>query len=211
MCESIDYYNSNAEHYIAETEKADLSRLYALFEKYLRPGSVILDIGCGSGRDSKYFCDKKYKVYAHDGSEAMVDHAKKYLGDRVAQCYFEDFEPEKLFHQALLFDGMWACASLLHVKEEKLVAVIDHYTKFLKAQGVFFMSFKERDENHQIEGRYFTNFTPSKLKKMITSCKDLELLEILETRDVRDERENEAWLSVIVRKSLSDSAQERMK
>lgn len=200
MCRSVDYYNSNAERYLIDTENADMSRLYVMFEKYLKPGDTILDIGCGSGRDSKYFAEKNYNVYAHDGSEAMVAHAKKQLGDKVAHCYFEDFDPVKLFQHAIFFDGLWACSTLLHVKEEDLVGVINHYTDYLKDGGVFFMSFKKREENHEKDGRIFTNFTRPKLEQMLAKCNGLEILEALETTDVREGRANEGWISVTVRK-----------
>ena len=65
---SVDYYNSHAEAFIDSSINADVSLLYNEFEKLLKDGSYILDLGCGSGRDSKHFLEKGYKVFV----QAMV-------------------------------------------------------------------------------------------------------------------------------------------
>ena len=55
---TIAYYNYNAERFVESTINADVSELYMPFEKLLSPGAKILDLGCGSGRDSKYFVQR---------------------------------------------------------------------------------------------------------------------------------------------------------
>ncbi|MEA1883074.1 MAG: class I SAM-dependent methyltransferase [Thermotogota bacterium] len=84
---SIEYYDKNAEMYFNDAMKVDIRKLYNVFEKYLNQGDSVLDIGCGSGRDSHYFLEKGYNVYAHDGSAAMVAYAKRLLGNRVALAH----------------------------------------------------------------------------------------------------------------------------
>lgn len=210
MCKSIDYYNVNGDRYIEDTVDVDMSGLYGIFEKYLGAGDLVLDIGCGSGRDSVYFRDQGYEVFAHDGSQAMVDYARKELGDRVALARFEDFDPVVLFvgdssgdgfSGSSRFKGLWACSSLLHVAEEDLVGVIKNYVDWMAEDGVFFMSFKHREGNHEKNGRVFTNFTREKLNKLIEACGELEIVECVMTGDVRDGRSEEGWISVLVRKT----------
>jgi 2-polyprenyl-3-methyl-5-hydroxy-6-metoxy-1,4-benzoquinol methylase len=123
----IEYYDKNAEMYINDTMNVDMSELYNVFEKYLSEGDTVLDIGCGSGRDSRYFLEKGYNVYAHDGSGAMVASAKRFLGNRVALAKFDEFNPEVLFGKKIIFDGLWACSSLLHVPENDMVNVLKRY------------------------------------------------------------------------------------
>jgi len=197
---SIEYYNKNAKNYIKDTFNVDMQKLYNVFEQYLNKGDTVLDIGCGSGRDSRYFLEKGYNVYTHDGSAAMVAYAKRFLGNRVALAKFDAFDPEILFSKKIIFDGLWACSSLLHVPEKELVNVLKRYLSFLADQGVFFMSFKRREENHEKDGRIFTNFTKEKLDHSLGSIKNISVLEFLETIDVREDRKDEGWISVIVRK-----------
>jgi len=197
---SINYYEENANQFIEDTFYADMSATYALFTKYLKSGATILDIGCGSGRDSNYFFSQGYDVYAHDGSEAMTAHTKKFLGEKVAVAKFSEFELFQLFGKNIMFDGLWACASLIHVGEEDLVNIVNKYTLYLNSEGVFFLSFKLRSENHEKDGRHFTNFTREKLKTFVAECDGLEIVELLETTDVRAGREDEGWISVVVKK-----------
>jgi 2-polyprenyl-3-methyl-5-hydroxy-6-metoxy-1,4-benzoquinol methylase len=200
---SIKYYNDHANQFIQDTFEADMSATYALFTQYLKPEAIILDIGCGSGRDGKYFLSQGFEVYAHDGSEAMVEHARQFLGDKVALAEFSNFSPLEAFGKELIFDGLWACASLIHVQEENMINVVNNYVSFLKTEGVFFLSFKLRTENHEKDGRSFTNFTREKLIAFVEQCDDLTVIELQETADVRPGRENEGWISVVVRNKSS--------
>ncbi len=134
---SIGYYDKNAKKYIRDTLDVNMSELYDWFLEYLPEQGTILDIGCGSGRDSKYFQEKGYEVYAHDGSVEMVRHAQRFIGKRAVVCRFDEFTPRNCFRKDLTFDGIWACSSLLHVIEEKLPEIIDNYLDYLKEDGVF--------------------------------------------------------------------------
>lgn len=71
MNQTITYYNQNAEEYFNKTVNVSMQALYDQFEAYLNPGDKILDLGCGSGRDSKYFLSKGYEVVSVDGSIEM--------------------------------------------------------------------------------------------------------------------------------------------
>ena len=177
-----------------------MDALYEMFEKRIKPGSTILDIGCGSGRDSKHFSEKGYEVYAHDGSVAMVEQTKVFVGDRVALARFDEFDPRVQFGKTIVFAGLWACASLLHVAEDDMVDVIHRYLNLLALDGVFFMSFKRREVNHEKDGRVFTNFTPDKLDRLLSDIGNVVVEEYIETSDARVGREDEGWISVLVRR-----------
>jgi len=197
---SIDYYKNNAKKFIEDTFNADMSVMYELFEKYLVSKGKILDIGCGSGRDSKYFNDKGYDVYAHDSSEIMVKEAARYIGNQAVKATFEEFKSAELFGKLIKFDGLWACASLIHAKEEDMVSVINNYVSYLEEDGVFFISYKLRENNHEKDGRVFTNYTRERLEKMMGECENLKIIEIVESKDVRDGRDGEGWISVVAGK-----------
>lgn len=191
---SIEYYDQHAKAFIQSTFQTDMSPLLERFISYLPSKARILDVGCGSGRDSLWLMDRGYEVYAHDGSPAMVEHCKPFMGDRVSQATFEEYQTE------CTFQGIWACASLLHVKREVLPGMVQKYVDFLEKGGVFFASFKRREADHEKDGRSFTNMTVESLTELINRCSDLEVLEILLTRDLREGRDEEIWVSVFARK-----------
>jgi 2-polyprenyl-3-methyl-5-hydroxy-6-metoxy-1,4-benzoquinol methylase len=75
------------------------------------PGGRILDAGCGPGRDALAFAERGYELIAFDASTAMVRVARERVGSRIVVhlMRFEDLNGQSEF------DGIWACASLLHV------------------------------------------------------------------------------------------------
>jgi len=130
----------------------------------------------------------------------MIENAKKYIGDRAKVATFEEFNPIDLYGNDIKFDGMWACASLLHIPEDNMFEVISNYLIYLKVGGVFFMSFKLRSENYEKNGRIFTNYTREKLEKFLVGFDGLRVVDIVETIDVRDGRVDEGWISVLLEK-----------
>ena len=72
---TINYYNKYAKSFIQTTRSVDFKNIQNKFLSCLPPKASILDFGCGSGRDTKYFLKQNYKVTAIDGSESSF-----YLG-----------------------------------------------------------------------------------------------------------------------------------
>ena len=85
---SIPYYNNNPEKFIEDTYFADMSKHYDNFESHMTKKGFLLDLGCGSGRDSAYFNSKGYSVVSMDGSEEMVKHFKATLDTPVFHSTF---------------------------------------------------------------------------------------------------------------------------
>ncbi len=112
------YYNRNAETYFKETVGIDMSRLYKSFTETLPPHAHILDAGCGFGRDSRAFLMMGYHVTAFDISEEMVIRAREFAGIEVQIRSFEQV------NEVAVYDGIWACASLLHIPQKNLLTVI---------------------------------------------------------------------------------------
>lgn len=191
---TIDYYNKNAEDFYTGTVDADMSEMYSHFEKYLKEGDTLLDCGCGSGRDSRYFLSKGFDVYAIDASEEMCRKAEALTGRTVKCMRFDEIkETEK-------YDGIWACASLLHEEKEKLPEVIGKLIKALKKGGSLYMSFKYGDFTGERNGRYFVNMTEKDIEAILKEYAEAELTESWITRDVREGRADEKWINVIVRR-----------
>lgn len=191
--DNIRYYDNNAALYVERTYDADMTHLYHAFQKYL-PSGKILDLGCGPGRDTLYFLEAGYDVTGMDGSQAMVDHCRNELHLNVVHATFDSYQPKECF------DGIWACASLVHVPHQELTRIILRYLSFLRIGGIFFMSFKDRSEDYEAFGRTFTCFTPDSLRNYMQTIDDIEILEYDETIDVRDYQEDERWISVFFKK-----------
>ncbi len=113
----------------------------------------VLDFGCGSGRDAKYFIDKGLEVTATDGSEELCKLASEYAGIPVRCMLFQELDDVERY------DGIWACSSILHLPKDELRPVLKKMTKALKPDGIIYTSFKYGDFEGERNGRYFTDFT----------------------------------------------------
>ena len=192
--DSVDYYEKNAEAFVASTINADVSMLYEEFERYLKPGCRIMDLGCGSGRDSKYFSDKGYIVVAIDPSPTMCKKAKEIAGVPTYTMKAEEltFENE--------FDAVWACASLLHVSRDNQAAVIRKICRALRQNGILYCSWKYGTQDRQENGRCFTDLEEKEMSRILMDVPELSLLKSWVTTDVRSDRSEQKWLNVMLRK-----------
>ena len=186
------YYKENSDNFIEGTINCDMSSQYKLFEKYLNKNTKkILDIGFGSGRDSLYF-SKKYEVCSIDPVEDFCNHAKE-LGLKNVYCMkVQDI----IFNNE--FDGIWACASLLHIPSYELVDVLNRCYNALTPNGVMYCSFKVGDFEGERQGRYFLDLIEERFRQYVSKTK-FEILEVCTTNDVRPDRE-EKWLNVVMKK-----------
>lgn len=150
---------------------------------------------CGSGRDTKYFLEQGHQVEAVDGSAELCRLASEYTGIPVKQFLFQELdETEK-------YDGIWACASILHLKKCELPGVLEKICRALKTNGVAYLSFKYGDFEGERNGRYFTDMTETSAGELLTAVPELKLEKQWISGDVRTDRGNEKWLNLILRKS----------
>ncbi len=185
--ETISYYDENAKRFVADTAGARMGELQSKFASMLPKGGRILDLGCGSGRDSLAFLKAGFKVDAMDGSAAMCRAAHALTSLPVAHATFEDYEPQGPY------DGIWACSSLLHVPSAKLPAIIGKYAGALKSGGTFYLSFKYGTFEGMRHGRWFTDMDEELLRSLVAHVEGLRLNEIEVTADVRPGRAGEIW------------------
>ncbi len=191
---TVDYYNENAKDFVQGTISVDFTKVQHKFIERLEKGDYILDFGCGSGRDTKYFIDNGFKVDAIDGSEELCKLASDYTGINVKHMYFQQLSDVDKYN------GIWACSSILHLKYEELVRVIEKMNLALKQNGIIYTSFKYGDFEGERNGRYFTDITEISFKKLIENIKNLKIEEYWITSDVRPGRGEEKWLNLILRK-----------
>ena len=194
MNTTVFFYDKNAHEFYHNTVNVDMSEHYRRFEEYLLPESSILDAGCGSGRDSLYFLSKGYNVSAFDASIEMVNLSSKLTGLSVQHAKFEDINFD------VVFNGIWASASLLHVDRGSIMDILQRLSAMLNKGGVLFMSYKYGDKVYQKDNRLFNCYDEGSFIEMLSAIPELTILELYKTADVRDERINEFWLSAIVKK-----------
>ena len=190
----MEYYEKNATKFVESTINADVSELYRPFEELLTPGCRILDLGCGSGRDSKYFAGKGYDVVALDPSSAMCTQTKTFAHVPVYAMKAEEIQFTNVF------DGIWACASLLHVPRNEQENTLKKIAVALKDNGILYASWKYGDQNREVDGRLFTNMTSSLLFDMIKRIPEYTVINMWRTRDVRNENQTQIWLNVLLRR-----------
>ena len=195
MDNTLKYYNKNANQFVQGTLSVDFKQTQDKFLNKLTPNACILDFGCGSGRDTKYFLEKGYQVDATDGSEELCKIASDHTGISVKQMLFEELdEVEK-------YDGIWACSSILHLSKIALTDVLKKMAAALKYNGVVYTSFKYGDFEGERNGRYFTYFTLEAFKEYMQDMPELHIEEYWITGDVRPGRGEEKWLNLILRKT----------
>lgn len=192
---TLTFYQKNAKDYAEETSTVDFSATQERFLKYLPTGSHILDFGCGSGRDSRCFVARGYAVTATDGCAEFVALASAYTGMKVKQMLFGELSAVDEF------DGVWACASVLHLPKDELADVLHKICILLKIGGYFYTSFKYGAFEGEVDGRYFTYLNEDSLSELLRSVSELNIIEQWVSSDVRAGREAEKWLNVIMRKA----------
>lgn len=194
MLNTIAYYDQNAKIFIDDTVDVDFTKIQNMFLESLPSNAYILDLGCGSGRDTKYFLKRGYRVDAIDGSKELCKAASKYTGIDVKNMLFQELdEIEK-------YDGIWACASLLHVKREELTDIFEKIYMATKANGIIYVSFKYGDFEGERNGRYFTDMTEQRMAELSENIPALKVEKQWLTGDVRADRADERWLNLILRK-----------
>lgn len=195
MDQTINYYNQNAENFIENTQNVDMHLAQDKFLQLLKSGGSILDFGCGSGRDTKCFLEKGYQVTATDGSAELCRLASAFTGIEVKWMLFQELDDVEVY------EGIWACSSILHLPKEELLPVIRKMCIALKSDGVIYTSFKYSEFEGERNGRYFTDFTEETFRKFITEIPELTIEDYWITGDVRQGRGDERWLNLILRKS----------
>lgn len=191
---TLTYYSTNTSSFVESTQSVQMTEAWNRFTSKFPVSSIILDFGCGSGRDTKYFLEQGYQVEAIDGSEELCKVATEFTGIEVKNQLFTDLS------EVNKYDAVWACSSILHASSEDLVLIIKKIWTALKDNGIFYTSFKYGTFEGERNGRYFTDFTEETFAALVKKSADFEIIETWITGDVRPGRENEKWLNVILQK-----------
>ena len=194
--DSIDYYNRYAVPYYEETVDASMEEVMKPFVELLSEESEnaeVLDLGCGSGRDTLLLEEYGFYVTPMDGSEEMCKLAEVNTDKEVLQMTYDEMEFDDVF------DGIWACASLIHLTEDEMRKVMKKLVQALKENGVLYFSVHKGDRDGIYHGRYFHDYNRRELQSLMEEYP--ELVDIWTTQDVRSEKSDKLWLNVLARKT----------
>lgn len=195
--DSIDYYDRYAIPYYEETVEFSMEEQIKRFVELLPESADVLDLGCGSGRDTVYLEEEGCVVTAIDGSEKMCELASIHTGKEVLHLRAEDMEFEDVFH------GIWACAVLGHFSPDKAKEVMEKILRALKTEGILYFSVQKGDRNGNYNGRYFYDYDKEALNNLLDFFPNIKVLDIWKTGDVRTNKNNR-WFNVLLRKKMQD-------
>jgi SAM-dependent methyltransferase len=134
---TIAHYDRLAEAYWDGTRDHDVNQNHAALLDAIEgdPPYSILDLGCGPGRDLRYFRSLGHDVVGLDGSTEFLARARSY-----SECEFlqQDFLAMELPQSR--FDSIFANASLFHVPSQELPRVLAELSETLRSRGVLFCS-----------------------------------------------------------------------
>lgn len=194
-----NYYESNEERYAAETLSADMSEQYQRFLPLLKDGVKLLDVGSGSGRDACYFQKQGYQVTALEPSKNLCREIRKVFSGEIMCSDIQNYQP------AERYDGIWACASLIHLQEEEILCFFKKIDMYLNDNGIVYASGKSGISTGKVEdGRFFLEFTEQLVEKILTVNKQLQLEQLWYTEDVSGRR-GFRWLNVVLRLRRNNS------
>ena len=149
MDKTINFYNRNAADFFQDTVGVDMADLHTRFLREIPAGGIILDAGCGSGRDAKAFMNQGYRLVAFDASVELATLASNFLDQAVLVRTFDEID------EVAYYDGIWACASLLHLPLSEILGALNRLWKALKPGGVLYLSFKEGEGEREKDDRHF--------------------------------------------------------
>jgi SAM-dependent methyltransferase len=190
---TIAHYDAEAEAFFSTTVDVDMSPLHAPFLAKLKAGAAILDAGCGSGRDARAFRERGFAVTAMEPSRALAELAEAHCGLPVVLRRFQEIDWQETF------DGIWACASLLHVPLAELPEVFGRLSRALRPGGVIYVSFKYGCGEREHGGRRFTDLDEAGLNDLLARAPALTSVDTWTTGDRRAGREHERWLNALLR------------
>lgn len=169
------------------------------FIQNMKPKAKILDIGCGPGRDAKFFAEQGYKVTGIDTSLKMIQ-----LAETIAPgARFYQMDASRLYFEPETFDGIWANASLLHLSGRKLRAALTEIHTVLRRDGMFYASVKAAPESTEIvereaygQERYYQLWNKKDFLRELENAG-------FEITAFWEEGESPVWLNVLCKKAAA--------
>jgi SAM-dependent methyltransferase len=196
---TVRAYDASATDYLERTQElpAAIASAIGRFVRVVPPGSRVLEVGSGSGRDALALEQAGLSVRRTDITPAFVDllRARGQVADRLDPLVDDLADPAT---PEAAYDGVWADASLLHVDREDLPTVLARLARATRPGGGLFVSVKEGDgEDWSIHGnvtapRFFTFWREEPLRSALEAA-GWSVREVVRTEG----SEREPWLAAL--------------
>lgn len=187
------FYEENAHAYAEQTLQADLRPLWTTFERLVRPGARIADLGSGAGRELRHF-SKAFRPIGLDLSYALsriareISHVPVVVGDLVALPFSSN-----------AFDAVWSSAAILHLSEARAGSALAEIHRVLQPGGIALMTFKEGHGSvMDAHGRRTTLYSRASADRALSAA-GLLSVEVIRTVENRDGEEI-PWLAYFTRR-----------
>lgn len=193
---TLEHYNQRAEDFWQGTQHHDVSQNIETLLRYIegKPPFMILDFGCGPGRDLKTFVQRGHIAIGLDGAARFAAMARAHGGCEVWQ---QDFL--KLDLPNGHFDGVFANATLFHVPSQELPRVLLELYATLKPRGVMFTSNPHGQNSEGWDlGRYGAYHHIEAWRRYMSAAGFVELTHYY--RPAGLPREQQPWLASVWRR-----------
>lgn len=190
---TLAFYEREAPDYTASGAQG-CGRHLDVFLDRLSPGTRILELGCGGGRDAARMIERGFAVDATDGTVAMVDKARERFGIDARRMRFDELDAEAEY------DAVWAHASLLHATREALPAILARIRRALVPSGWHYANYKLGEgEARDTLGRLY-NFPETEWLLATYRAGELEVVETDRYRGSGADNVTRDWLALTVRR-----------
>lgn len=190
---TLKFYAENAATY-AQHARRPTPQL-AGFMTLLAPGSTVLELGTGNGRDAAALMAAGFVVTPSDASPALAEQAEARLGHPVRIMAFHELD------DVAVYDGVWACAALLHAPREELTGDLARIFRALRPGGHLVASFKAGGgEGRDQLGRYYNYPDAAALRAHLVSAADWASIDISENDGSGYDGKPTRWLWVYARR-----------
>lgn len=192
---TLKYYEDTYLEYDRFSSSIDMSEQWKSFESMLPSGGKVLDLGCGTGRDIKHFLQMGFIVEGVEPSLAMANHVRLKTGVKIFDLAAEQiaFVEE--------YDGIWACASLMHMHKDAFFDTLPKIVKSLKPGGYFYFSLKEGvGEARNVDGRLFSFYKADEITDLLSGLANTQIVKQWVSKDLAGRSETQ-WLNALVKRS----------
>lgn len=200
--QTCKYYDNCASEYSDKTIHINMAEIRETFTKHLPKNGHILDLGCGSGRDSYAFLRLGFSVTALEPSLKLAQLASSYIGQNVLQKKAQDMSDQETY------DGIWACASLVHIPEQEFTTTLQQLTRSLKPGGVIYISLKQTEQHWDDLGRFYNGISTQAVKDFFTTTGAMRILDLYDSPCKLD-ASRPLWQNLLAQKSSTPEHKEQ--